>query len=85
MVRPAMSGEGRQPDRQPDDWDHQTDHQGFTNAAWSIPSYLLSGMAVYGGIGWLLDRWLGTSALLPIGILVGLGLALYLVYHRYGR
>lgn len=81
MVRPAMSGEGRQPDQQPDD----SDHQSFTNAAWSIPSYILSGMAVYGGVGWLLDRWLGLSALFPIGILVGLGLALYLVYHRYGR
>lgn len=85
MVRAAMSGEGRQPDRQPDESDPHGGHQGFTNAAWSIPSYLLSGMAVYGGAGWLLDRWLGTSALLPIGILVGLGLALYLVYHRYGR
>ncbi|WP_245974474.1 AtpZ/AtpI family protein [Thermomonospora umbrina] len=80
-----MSGEGRRPDRRPDDADQFGGHQGFTNAAWSIPSYILSGMAVYGGAGWLLDRWLGTSALFPIGILVGLGLALYLVFHRYGR
>ncbi|MBA9007714.1 MULTISPECIES: AtpZ/AtpI family protein [Thermomonospora] len=85
MVRPAMSGEGHQPDQQPGDSDPHADHQRFANAAWSIPSYLLSGMAVYGGLGWLLDRWLGTSALLPIGILVGLGLALYSVYLRFGR
>ncbi|GAA1531651.1 hypothetical protein GCM10009678_12300 [Actinomadura kijaniata] len=82
MVRPAMSEEGHRPD---DPGSDESDHRGFANAAWSIPSYILSGMAVYGGLGWLLDRWLGTSALLPIGVLVGLALALYLVYHRYGR
>ncbi|WP_041442377.1 AtpZ/AtpI family protein [Thermomonospora curvata] len=80
-----MSGEGHRPDQQPGEPERSADQQRFANAAWSIPSYLLSGMAVYGGIGWLLDRWLGTSALLPIGILVGLGLALYMVYLRYGR
>ena len=80
MVRTAMSGERRQPD-EPD----ESDQRSFADAAWSIPSYLMSGMMVYGGIGWLLDRWLGLSALFPIGILVGLGLALYLVYVRYGR
>jgi F0F1-type ATP synthase assembly protein I len=75
-----MSGERHQPD-EPD----ESDQRGFADAAWSIPSYLMSGMMVYGGIGWLLDRWLGLSALFPIGILLGLGLALYLVYVRYGR
>ncbi|MBW8483906.1 AtpZ/AtpI family protein [Actinomadura parmotrematis] len=65
--------------------DETSSHEAFTNAAWSIPSYILSGMAVYGGLGWLLDHWLGTSALFPIGILVGLALAIFLVYHRYGR
>ncbi|XVQ12416.1 AtpZ/AtpI family protein [Spirillospora sp. CA-255316] len=77
-----MSEEGHPPDPKSDEDDGQ---RGFANAAWSIPSYVLSGMAVYGGLGWLLDRWWGTSAMFPIGILVGLGLALYLVYHRYGR
>lgn len=81
MVPAAMSGEGRQPEKQPD----ESDHRSFANAAWSIPSYMLSGMAVYGGLGWLLDRWLNTSALFPIGIILGLAFALYLVYHRYGR
>ncbi|MFI6298700.1 AtpZ/AtpI family protein [Nonomuraea sp. NPDC050790] len=66
--------------RRPED-----DGQDFANAAWSIPSYLLSGMAIYGGAGWLLDRWLGTSALFPIGIVVGVALAVYLVYRKYGR
>ncbi|MEV4889315.1 AtpZ/AtpI family protein [Nonomuraea sp. NPDC050547] len=66
--------------RRPED-----DGQDFANAAWSIPSYLLSGMAIYGGAGWLLDRWFGTSALFPIGIVVGVALAVYLVYRKYGR
>lgn len=82
MVRPAMSEEGHPPDPESDS---DAEQRSFANAAWSIPSYILSGMAVYGGLGWLLDQWWGTSALLPIGILVGLGLALYLVYLRYGR
>jgi hypothetical protein len=43
-------------------------------------------MAVYGGIGWLVGRWTGYSAVLfPVGLLVGLGLTLALVIFRYGR
>ena len=53
--------------------------------AWAIISYLLSGMAVYGGAGWLLDRWLGTGFLLPVGLLGGAGAALYLIWVRYGK
>jgi ATP synthase protein I len=57
-----------------------------TNAAWSIVSYLLSGMAVWGGAGWLLDRWAGLDRVFfPIGLIVGIIAALYLVYVRYGR
>ena len=82
MVRAAMSEQGHPPDPAPDD---EAEQRRFANAAWSIPSSILSGMAVYGGLGWLLDRWWGTSAMLPIGILVGLGLALYSVYLRFGR
>jgi ATP synthase protein I len=82
MVRPAMSEEGHPPDPGSDG---DAEQRSFANAAWSIPSYILSGMIVYGGLGRLLDLWWGTSALLPIGILVGLGLALYLIYLRYGR
>lgn len=55
-------------------------------AAWSSVGYLLSGMLFYGGIGWLIDRWTGHSALfLPIGLIVGIALALVLVFVRHGR
>ncbi|MEO8106640.1 MAG: AtpZ/AtpI family protein [Actinomycetes bacterium] len=53
--------------------------------AWDIVAYLLSGMLLWGGAGWLLDRWLDLQVFLPIGLLFGTGLALYLVYVRYGR
>jgi hypothetical protein len=45
--------------------------------------YLVSGVAIYGGLGYLLDRWLGTSFLVAFGILLGIGLALYVVFKQY--
>jgi len=53
--------------------------------AWSIVAYLLSGMIVWGGVGLLLDRWLGTSLLTLLGLLVGTAAATYLVWVRGGR
>jgi len=59
---------------------------GEQNPGWAIVSYLVAGMAVYGGIGWLIGRWTGYSAVLfPVGLLCGLGLALTLIILRYGR
>jgi ATP synthase protein I len=56
------------------------------DAAWSIISTLISGMAVWGFVGWLIDRWTGHSALfLPIGVIVGVAAALYLIIVRIGR
>lgn len=49
-----------------------------------VVGYLLAGPLFYGAIGWGLDRWLGTSFLLPIGILGGVALSLYLIWFRYG-
>ncbi len=48
-------------------------------------SYVISGPLLYGGIGWLLDRWLDQAWLVPVGILFGMVLALVLVYLRFGR
>lgn len=55
------------------------------DGAWDIIAYLLSGMLLWGGAGWLLDRWLGVRVFIVIGLLVGAGIATYLVYVRYGR
>lgn len=52
-------------------------------AGWSVPSYLLTGAGLFGGLGWLVDGWLGTSFLVAVGVVVGLGLALYVIWIRY--
>jgi ATP synthase protein I len=39
----------------------------------------------YGLAGWALDRWLGTSFLVAIGILVGAGLGIYMTYARFNK
>jgi ATP synthase protein I len=59
---------------------------GTENPGWIIFGYLLAGMAVYGGIGWLIGRWVGhQSIFLALGMVVGLGLAIALTIFRYGR
>ncbi|HBX81547.1 MAG TPA: hypothetical protein DEG88_14935 [Propionibacteriaceae bacterium] len=50
-----------------------------------IISYLVSGLVLYGGIGWALDWWFKTSFWLPTGLLVGVALGMYLVIKRFGR
>jgi hypothetical protein len=42
-------------------------------------------MLVYGGIGWLVGRAVHIELLFPLGLAVGLGLALWWVIYRYGR
>jgi ATP synthase protein I len=55
-------------------------------AAWSVMGTLLSGILAWGGLGYLIDRLVGFHWLfLPIGMVVGVGTAIYLVYLRYGR
>ncbi|UAL28470.1 AtpZ/AtpI family protein [Nocardioides rotundus] len=50
---------------------------------WQAFGYVVAGVAVYGLIGWLLDRWLGTPFLVLVGILVGAALGLYMTYARF--
>jgi F0F1-type ATP synthase assembly protein I len=56
-----------------------------TSDGYRVLSLMLAGPLLYGGIGWLLDVWLHTSWLLLVGVMVGLGLSIYLVISRYGR
>jgi ATP synthase protein I len=51
---------------------------------WSIIGTLVAGVLAWGFIGWLLDRWLGTSYLVAVGIVVGMAGAFYLIIKRYG-
>lgn len=58
---------------------------GFNEGAGvSILSTLLSGLLLYGVLGWLIDRLLNTSFVIVIGLVVGLVLSLYLIIKRYG-
>jgi F0F1-type ATP synthase assembly protein I len=66
--------------------EHQDPKPSPPNAGdgWRVLSYLIGGVAVYGGIGFGLDRLLGTQFLLPVGIVLGAGLAVLLLHFRYG-
>jgi F0F1-type ATP synthase assembly protein I len=52
---------------------------------WTVLSYLLAGMAAYGGIGWLIGRAVHVPVLFPIGMLVGLAISIGYIIHRFGR
>src|SRR3954462_5668161 len=51
---------------------------------WNITGTMLSGIIVWGGAGWLLDRWLETRFFILIGTILGLTVAIYLVVVKYG-
>lgn len=61
----------------------QTPRQGGGDP-WQAFGYVVAGVAFYGFLGWLLDRWWGTSFLVAVGILVGAGLGIYMTLKRYG-
>jgi ATP synthase protein I len=46
---------------------------------------MLSGLLIWGGIGYGLDRWLDTGFFLLGGLVFGMGAALYLIWLRFGR
>jgi ATP synthase protein I len=52
---------------------------------WHALGYIVSGVALYGVVGWLLDRWLGTEFLVAVGILFGAVLGIYLTFVRFNR
>ncbi len=58
--------------------------QGMDQAARAL-SYLISGVLVWGGLGWLGDHLLHTSFLIGIGIVVGAALGVYLIIVHFGQ
>ena len=84
--RPAFAGRlnsagaGRPPRRPGRDFPLPPRGAGYT-----VLSYLIAGIVVYGGIGWLVGRAVHSAALFPIGMLIGLVISIGLVIHRYGR
>ena len=51
---------------------------------WAVMTTLIGGFVVWGGIGWLLDRWWGTTFLTPVGVIVGMALGVFAVVARHG-
>ena len=51
---------------------------------WGITGTMLSGIIVWGGVGWLLDRWWGTQFVTLVGAIFGLTVAIYLIVVKYG-
>ena len=54
-----------------------------SDAVWSVVSLLAAGPAVWGGVGYLLDGWLGTPAFTPAGVVLGSVLAFYVIWVRF--
>lgn len=50
-----------------------------------VLSYLLGGLAFYGVLGWLGDRYFDTAWMLPTGMVLGMAGAVYLIIRRYGQ
>lgn len=57
---------------------------GHTGDGMVVLSYILAGLVLYGGLGWLGDRYFNTSWLLPLGLILGMALSIYMVIKRYG-
>jgi F0F1-type ATP synthase assembly protein I len=78
---------------QQDPAEHDSDGDGTTSGDNGPPggdpmlalSYLISGIGVYGLIGWGLSRWLHADYLTPLGIVVGAFFGMYLVVVRFVR
>lgn len=48
-------------------------------------AYLVSGIVVWGFIGWMVDRWLGSDGVATaVGAVVGAAGGVYLVVRRLG-
>lgn len=55
------------------------------DSGWGMTVELLTATGVWGGIGWLVDRWAGTAPwALAGGIVLGFALGVYLVFLRAG-
>ena len=86
MVRLAMSSPEDKPEdkpaNRPADKLVPRRRPNDADTGWAIVGTLVGGMVVWGGIGWLIGRVLGLPVLMPVGALIGLAAAVYLVYVR---
>lgn len=57
--------------------------QGPQGDPWHAFGYVVAGVAFYGFMGWLADRWLDTNYLVAVGILFGAVLGIYMTFVRF--
>ncbi|GLW29844.1 hypothetical protein Areg01_27840 [Actinoplanes regularis] len=81
IVRAVMTGQepplGKHGDNGPNPPD--------SGAGMTAVTYLIAGMLVWGGIGWLVDHYVGTKGVFAgIGAVLGIGLGVYLIVRRLG-
>ncbi len=48
-------------------------------------SYMIGGMLLYGGIGWLVGHFTHLPVLLPVGLVIGLALSVAMIIFRVTR
>lgn len=77
-----MAGQQPPPEPPKDDAPPPIDSSG----GWTALSYLIGGMLVWGGIGWLVDHYLlGTKGIaMGIGAVIGGAAGVYLIARRLG-
>ncbi|GAA2904313.1 hypothetical protein GCM10010472_73310 [Pseudonocardia halophobica] len=51
--------------------------------AWTALSHLLTGILLFGGIGWGVDELFDLRGFTVAGLLVGTAASMYLIYVRY--
>lgn len=50
---------------------------------WAILGRLISGIVIYGGLGWLIGTWLNNvEVFVAAGAVLGVSLALYMTYKQ---
>jgi ATP synthase protein I len=81
IVRPVMAGQQPPPESPKDDNSDPLN----SGSGIAVISYLITGIVVWGGVGWLIDSWLGTKGIAAsIGAILGAAAGVYLIVRRLG-
>lgn len=68
-----------------DDHDDRAATRRAQDDGWGAFSLVVAGVALWGGVGWLVGRWLDNQLPVMVGLLLGMAGGLSLVWLRYGR
>ena len=58
-------------------------HKTTSDDPWTIFGRLVSGILIYGGLGWLIGTWVNkVEMFVAAGVILGISLALYMTYKQ---